>query len=192
MGLTDEQLERLRGLNLSDRDVDIIIDQAKEANRLADDAVFYGYALSRGWSCRRVSCYDEEGVEGWEWENEHGTTMGVELGGWDEAPAWQEDWLAQACQSPQRSPMTKKEKALEVAGTVLDNGVFGIKGCRCDSCKQGIAELAAIIEPLLPDVEAVYRKCLEAIVRVHQDPDEAGLEMYQAIRQLAKEDGIEL
>lgn len=40
-----------------------------------------------GWSVDRVSCYDEEGVEGWKFVSPEGREFTL-LGAWDEEPPW--------------------------------------------------------------------------------------------------------
>lgn len=47
------------------------------------------YALTvLGWTVEKVSCYDEEGVEGWRWQDRNGQDIATEVGGWDELPEW--------------------------------------------------------------------------------------------------------
>lgn len=51
--------------------------------------------LDAGWEVWPVSCYDEEGVEGWQWHAPEGHPLHldelVEIGGWDEAPPLPEE-----------------------------------------------------------------------------------------------------
>jgi len=42
------------------------------------------FVLSQDGSVRKISCYDEEGVEGWEWEFEGKEWW--DLGDWSEIP----------------------------------------------------------------------------------------------------------
>lgn len=42
------------------------------------------FVLSRGGSVRQISCYDEEGIEGWGWEFENKEWW--DLGDWSELP----------------------------------------------------------------------------------------------------------
>jgi hypothetical protein len=44
-------------------------------------------ALSLGWAVCRVSLYDEEGVDGWQWTEPDGTDH-AEMGDWDDPPPW--------------------------------------------------------------------------------------------------------
>ena len=39
------------------------------------------------WSIDKVSCYDEEGVEGWEWSYVTAGRSWIELGSWDDLPS---------------------------------------------------------------------------------------------------------
>lgn len=39
-----------------------------------------------GWTARPVSLYDEEGVEGWRWEDASGTERDTVVGDWGREP----------------------------------------------------------------------------------------------------------
>jgi hypothetical protein len=42
--------------------------------------------FNAGWTAHVASLYDEEGVEGWRWEDAEGNERAVELGPWHETP----------------------------------------------------------------------------------------------------------
>ena len=48
------------------------------------------YLLLNDWSVSRASLYDEEGVEGWRWENYNSGDAYAEIGVWEELPAMPE------------------------------------------------------------------------------------------------------
>ena len=43
------------------------------------------YLLFSGWVVSKVSLYDEEGIEGWLWDENYGREY-AEMGDWDELP----------------------------------------------------------------------------------------------------------
>lgn len=47
--------------------------------------------FNRGWTATPVSLYDEEGVEGWRWEDAEGNERGTVMGDWSELPPLPED-----------------------------------------------------------------------------------------------------
>lgn len=47
-------------------------------------------AISGGWTVEKTSLYDDEGVEGWEWESPSGENFRVS-GVWDDGPALDSD-----------------------------------------------------------------------------------------------------
>lgn len=42
--------------------------------------------FAAGWTAHKVSLYDEEGCEGWRWEDADGNERGEVLGDWSEEP----------------------------------------------------------------------------------------------------------
>ena len=42
--------------------------------------------LAAGYVAERRSLFDEEGVEGWEWYDPQGESLGTVVGVWDEPP----------------------------------------------------------------------------------------------------------
>ncbi len=42
--------------------------------------------FAQGWTATPVSCYDEEGVEGWRWESPDGETEYTVMGDWSDDP----------------------------------------------------------------------------------------------------------
>lgn len=49
---------------------------------------------TRGWTAERISCYDEEGVEGWRWTHPDDAREFEALGEWDEDEAVSDDMRA--------------------------------------------------------------------------------------------------
>jgi hypothetical protein len=42
--------------------------------------------FNAGWTATPVSLYDEEGVEGWRWEDDEGNERSTVMGDWNEPP----------------------------------------------------------------------------------------------------------
>lgn len=69
------------------------IEQWKARFHLAvpNDDELRQWALANGWDASRVSLYDEEGIEGWQWTDRDGSEY-YETGDWSEPPAIGDEW----------------------------------------------------------------------------------------------------